>query len=132
MIRNVICRPEPVAVDTGPAVWVPIGAFCGSNPAIRSETPPNSSGAIAWAIERRNVRTLSARPHRPGGMMSSRAASSGGLAAEIRAVPAKQKGIAVARLDVRKPGISTSPAATLQIAGTHTRALRCPTSSAGR
>ena len=42
---------------------------------------PNASGATAWPSDLIRLRVLSARPHSPEGMTSSRAASSGGLAA---------------------------------------------------
>jgi len=73
MIRKVTCRPVD-SCDGGAWGCVPIGAWLGTIPAISWASPPNTSGAAAMNSERTNVRTLSARPHRPAGMMSSRAA----------------------------------------------------------
>ena len=49
------------------------------------------------------VRVLSARPHSPAGMMSSRAASSGGLAADSSAAPATSNHSAGVRCVRRSP-----------------------------
>ena len=125
MTRKLTSRPVPVPEAIGP-VCVPTGAWWGRKPAIRSAIAPNASGASACAIERRNVRVDSARPHRPEGMMSRRAASSGGLAAEISAVPKKQKNTDVDSDEVSSPGINITPAPALQRAGTQTRAARLP------
>ena len=43
--------PTPGEIAPG---WVPIGACSGAMPAIRSAIPPKSSGASAWASERRH------------------------------------------------------------------------------
>ena len=57
-----------------------------------SETTPKSSGASAWASERSTVRIASARPQSCDGMMSSRAASSGGFWAESANAASAQVG----------------------------------------
>src|SRR5215212_1274515 len=106
--RNVIWspRPEPGEI-TG---CVPIGACLGAMPAIRSASPPKTRGAIACASDRSTVRVLSALPHRPEGMMSRRAASSGGLAADSSAAPPMSNQIAEPRSPEKMPTTSSTAA----------------------
>ena len=111
MSRKLYSSPLAAPVETVPCTLVPIGVWCGVMPSTRRATALKISGARAWASVRRRVLTLSARPHSPAGMMSSRAASRGGLAADKRAAPATSNQIAGVSLLATSPGMRTSAAA---------------------
>ena len=90
-----------------------------------SDTNPNSTGATAWARERSTVRIASARPQSWQGMMSSRAASSGGFCADRQQAVTIRNGTATTAKRVSSAGMASTTVAVAAAALTAGRPVRC-------